>query len=83
MDEASDEEQQAWERAQAKRAMAGNYEEEKNDEVYIPAPSEYCQYIDGILLTQYLSTRNNSSPNSEWCNYATQESARGRGESAL
>ncbi|TIA89234.1 hypothetical protein E3P99_02191 [Wallemia hederae] len=40
MDEASDEEQQAWEKAQAKRAMAGKYDEkdEKDDEVYIPAP---------------------------------------------
>lgn len=40
MDEASDEEQQAWEKAQAKRAMAGAHEEPANDNVYIPAPSK-------------------------------------------
>ncbi|TIB90195.1 hypothetical protein E3Q19_02825 [Wallemia mellicola] len=38
MDEASDEEQQAWEKAQAKRAMAGAHEEPANGNVYIPAP---------------------------------------------
>lgn len=42
--EASDEEQQAWEKAQAKRAMAGSNRHEKDEEddkeVYIPAPSE-------------------------------------------
>ncbi|TIB06879.1 hypothetical protein E3P96_00032 [Wallemia ichthyophaga] len=40
--EASDEEQQAWEKAQAKRAMAGSNRHEKDEEddkeVYIPAP---------------------------------------------
>lgn len=40
MDEASDEEQQAWEKAQAKRAMAGAHEEPANENVYIPAPSK-------------------------------------------